>query len=81
MNKKKRIKLAKIIHYRENCIGCNSCIEHCPTFWKMDEDGKATLKESVKKGEIFVKEINIVDVECNKKAEKDCPVNIIRVIE
>lgn len=73
--------MVKIVHYRDNCIGCNSCVEHSPTIWKMDEDGKATLIDSKNKGQIFVKKIDEIFVEENKKAEKDCPVNIIRVIE
>lgn len=73
--------MAKIVHYRGNCIGCNSCIEHCPSMWKMDKDGKATLIDSINKKEIFVKTIDETDVEKNKLAEKDCPVHIIRVLE
>lgn len=73
--------MAKIVHYRGKCIGCNSCIEHCPSDWKMDEDGKSTLIGSENKGDIFVKKIDEVDIEANKKAEKDCPVHIIRVVE
>ena len=73
--------MAKLIHYRGNCIGCNSCIEHCPSFWKMDEDGKSTLIDSTKKGEIFVKDLDEAYIEENKKAAKDCPVHIIRVLD
>ncbi|MCA9478477.1 MAG: ferredoxin [Nanoarchaeota archaeon] len=73
--------MAKIVHYRGKCIGCNSCVEHCPTFWKMDEDGKSTLIDAVDKGQIFVKQVDDAFLEENKKAEKDCPVHIIKVVE
>lgn len=73
--------MPKLVHFRGKCIGCNSCVEHAPNFWKMDSDGKSTLQDSVKKKEIYVKEIDDLFVAENKLAEKDCPVKIIRVIE
>ena len=34
--------MAKIIHYRNKCIGCNSCVEQAPSRWSIsDEDGKS----------------------------------------
>ncbi len=73
--------MPKIAHYRNKCIGCNSCVEHDPSRWKIDEDGKSTLHGSVKKREVFVASIREDEVEANKKAAKDCPVNIIKIMK
>ena len=71
----------KIIHFRNNCIGCNSCTEHAPGNWKIDEiDGKANLKRAQKKDNIFIAEISELEIEVNKKAAQDCPVKIIHII-
>ena len=71
----------KITHKRQDCIGCNACVENAPSFWYMDEDGKATLKNSKKKGVNHISESNDPsDFEDLKEAEKDCPVNIIRIL-
>jgi ferredoxin len=47
----------------------------------MDDDGKSTLIGSEQKKILYQKEITADEVEANKKAAKDCPVHIIRVIE
>lgn len=74
--------MVKIVHYRNRCIGCNSCVEIAPAFWKMDDgDGKSSLKGSVKKKEVEILEITHADVEENEMAAKDCPVNIIHVLK
>jgi ferredoxin len=70
----------KIIHYRENCIGCNACIEHCPNYFKInEEDGKADLLNSKKNKNIETREIEIQELENIKGAERDCPMRIIKV--
>lgn len=77
------MKKLKVIHYRKNCIGCNSCVEHSPSDWKMsDEDGKSLLIDSkeTKKG-VFVKEISAAELKENKLAAEDCPSRIIKIFE
>jgi ferredoxin len=70
----------KITHLRHKCIGCNSCVEHAPKFWKMSKsDGKAILINSKKKGHFFVLESEKIFKKENEEAAKDCPVNIINV--
>ena len=71
----------KLIHLRNDCIGCNSCVEHSPSNWTISEtDGKSSLIGSKKtKENIFIKEISEIEYEENKKAERDCPSRIIRV--
>ena len=65
----------KIIHDRENCIGCGSCIALCPESWKEGSDGKSDLI----KGKKNEQEIN--DLACNMDAAKACPVNVIHIFE
>lgn len=72
----------KIIQYRKNCIGCNSCTEHAPGNWEIDQaDGKATLKRSTGNGEMFIAEISELEIEDNKRAAQDCPVGIIHIVD
>lgn len=73
--------MPKIIHYREKCIGCNSCVEHAPYFWKISaEDGKSTLQGAVRKKDTDIMEISNLDVEKNELAARDCPARIIKVL-
>ena len=75
--KSKRIKIS---HQRNKCIGCGSCAMYAPNRWKMNpEDGKADLVGSVKKGNVFVAEIDNDEIKQNKKAERACPMQIIKV--
>lgn len=73
--------MAKIIFNREECIGCGSCMALCPLFWDMEDDMKATLKNSKlnvdNKFELDVSEDN---KQCNKDAVDCCPVQIIQII-
>ena len=72
----------KIIHYRKDCIGCNSCVENCPALWKINEkDGKADLIGSKEKGETHILDLPPDMLEENEKAAKDCPVNIIKIFK
>ncbi len=73
--------MVKVAHYRDKCIGCNSCVEHDPSRWKIEEDGKSTLQGSVNKKGVWVASIREDEVEANKKAAKDCPVSIIKVLK
>lgn len=78
----------KIIHQREECIGCNSCVNIAPQTWTMDEkEGKARLVGGVKKGNVYVAEyfdcsdVFDDDYEMNKAAEAACPMHIIKIVE
>lgn len=70
--------MAKIIHQREKCIGCGTCVAVCPSFWHMGDDGKASLKDAKDVGEGNF-ELETEDVGCNKEAAAACPVQIITV--
>lgn len=72
--------MKSIIFYRDGCIGCNSCVEHAPKFWKLsDKDGKSCLRGAIKIRTFFIRKIRPEDFEDNEKVSKDCPVNIIKI--
>lgn len=71
--------MPKIIHFRQNCIGCDSCVGHAPRYWRIDEDGKATLERATYEDDIGILEIDEVEFPGNVEACKDCPVGIIRI--
>ena len=73
--------MPKVIQYRNKCIGCNVCVEHAPDCWFIDEDGKATLKDSKKENNFYVREITPAELSENQKAAEDCPVKIIKVLK
>lgn len=73
--------MPKLIHYRDNCIGCYSCVEVAPNNWEIGPDGKATLKRSEQKKLVSVAEISEFEIDCNQCAAAACPMNIIRVID
>jgi len=71
----------KIIHYREKCIGCDTCCMYAPDYWEIDKtDGKARLvRGQEKKKNVFVQDISEAEVAVNKDAANGCPANIICV--
>jgi len=74
-------KQIKIIHLRQNCIGCNSCVENAPDNWEMSlTDGKANLKRAEENKGRFIAEICEIELEANKRAAADCPVGIIKIV-
>lgn len=72
--------MAKIIHYRNKCIGCGLCFEIQPALWRMSKkDGKATLLNAIAKKEVFILEINQHDMHVSLEAARICPVKIIKI--
>jgi ferredoxin len=70
--------MIKIVHDRENCIGCGSCVAVCPRYWEMAEDGKSNLKGSKKRTDGKF-ELEVGEAECNDAAAQVCPVNVIKI--
>lgn len=71
-----------VTHYREKCIGCGICAMIAPQTWTMsEEDGLAVLEGAEDKGQFWVGSIVEDDLEDNKDAEVNCPVNIIKIID
>lgn len=76
------MKKYRLIQYRENCIGCNACFEAAPDRWRMSKsDGKCTLVGGQQKKGIFTAVIPDFELEENKIAAANCPVNIIKIVE
>ncbi len=70
----------KIIHRRNDCIGCNTCVEHAPHYWSIDDnDGKATLLRSMKKKDLSILKIEMFEKQQNQIAADHCPAGIITV--
>lgn len=70
----------KIVHFRKDCIGCNSCVTIAPQTWMMDEkEGKAVLVGGKKKGDLYVGEVFDCDREANERAADACPMRIIQI--
>ena len=70
----------KIIHEKDKCIGCGSCVMICPKYWQMDEQGKAHLIGSKLDKKTQIETLTIEKVGCNKQAINVCPVQCIHVI-
>lgn len=70
----------KIIHEREKCIGCGTCVALCPKFFEMADDGKARLLGS-KKNSKGNDELEVEKTECAQEAAEACPVQCIRIVK
>lgn len=57
---------------KDLCIGCGACQSFCPTVFKLDENGKSTVLESVDYK---------ANKECIQKAVENCPVQAISIEE
>jgi len=60
----------KILHDREKCIGCGTCVALCPENWEFDDEGKVKPKKT-----------EIDEIGCNKEAKESCPVEAIKIEE
>lgn len=73
--------MAKIIHYRNKCIGCGVCFEMQPELWRMSKkDGKATLLKSIAKKDVFVLSVSNTIQQQTLEVARACPVKIIKVL-
>lgn len=76
------MKKFRLIQYRENCIGCNACVEAAPDRWRMSKkDGKCTLIGGTEKKGIYTSIIQDFEIQENRLAAANCPVNIIKIVE
>ncbi len=71
--------MLKVIHEKNNCIGCGACVSICPKYWEMGDDGKSTLKNSVNNEEKY--ELEVESISCNQDAADSCPVHCIIIIK
>ena len=55
-------------------------MELAPQFWRISgEDGRSDLIESRNVKGVFVRSVEIVDIEEVKRTSSNCPVNIIKI--
>ena len=74
----------KIVYDRAGCIGAGSCEVASIKFWKVMDDGKASIQsKDVKKADDDEETLEITETEFeeNLEAAKSCPVNVIRIID
>ncbi|HMT76203.1 MAG: ferredoxin [Saprospiraceae bacterium] len=82
MQKKVKNIMAKLVHYREKCIGCGVCHEMQPEYWRMSKkDGKANLVKAKEKKGVYIVEIGNNDIELSNLVVAACPVRVIKVNE
>ena len=77
MGKKYRVE-----YDRDGCIGVAACVAVDSGNWKMSEDNKADLNDSVQdpKTRLFVKYIDESELKKWKESAESCPVNVIHII-
>lgn len=72
--------MIRISHKRGECIGCAACVEQAPSYWRMDEDGMASLtKVKNRHKHIEFGEGNDCDREELERSAESCPVHIIEI--
>ena len=72
--------MVRIFYHRQKCIGCNACVEALPSRWRVSrKDGRSNLIGSIEKRGIYQVKVPLDELEDNLKAEKNCPVNVIKV--
>ncbi len=71
--------MAKVLHFKKDCISCGACAAIYPEKWEMDEQGLADLKGSTEVEDHFELEIDEKDKSKHQEAADCCPVNIIHV--
>ncbi len=74
--------MIRIIQQRQKCIGCNACVEVADYRWRISKkDGRCTLVGGVEKKGFYTVVVNHEELNDNLLAAKNCPVNIIKVLE
>ncbi len=74
------IKKFKISHQRGKCIGCGFCVSQNPNIWKINRgDNLVDLVNGKKKGNVFVIEVDMNELDINLKIAKLCPMKIIKI--
>lgn len=75
------VRTKTVIHKRDECIGCGSCVFIAPRQRHMDySDGKASLAGAQWKGKQYmVAQVDEDSIPVNREAADACPVQIIRI--
>ena len=74
--------MVRLIYYRSKCIGCNACVEAAPFRWRVSQkDGRCKLINGVEKRGVYSVLVANDEIQSNKIAARNCPVNCIQVLE
>ncbi|MGZ3864792.1 MAG: ferredoxin [Bacteroidia bacterium] len=74
--------MVRIIQQRAKCIGCNACVEAAAYRWRVSrKDGKCTLIGGIDKRGFYSVLVGDEEFEDNTRAAKNCPVNIIQILQ
>jgi len=68
-----------IRHKKNECIGCALCEQEAPEYFTMDDEGMATLIDSVELDAFHHRKGLEFDRPSLDRAAEGCPVNIIHV--
>ncbi|HLC52481.1 MAG TPA: ferredoxin [Candidatus Nanoarchaeia archaeon] len=71
--------MAKIFHFKKDCISCGACAAISPAIFEMDEEGLAELKGSNTVGDHQELKVSEEQKVQGQEAADVCPVNIISV--
>ncbi len=72
--------MIRITQQRAKCIGCNACVEAAKYRWRVSKkDGKSTLIGSTEKKGWHSVIVDDDELDENKKAARNCPVDIIKI--
>lgn len=72
--------MARIVFYRNKCIGCNACVEADFSRWRISQkDGKCCLVGAKENKGIYSVTIREEELAANQLAERTCPVRCIKV--
>ncbi len=73
----------RVEYDRKNCIGAGSCAVVDPEKFFMDDDGKATLRQSKDDAGKFILEGDFSEEDAKRMVEaaQACPVNVIKVFD
>lgn len=69
----------KLIHKKNECIGCGACAAIAPKFWKMTDEGKSDIVKGKKTSTGAELDISDEDYPENKEAMDSCPVAAIEI--
>ena len=74
------MQMIQIIQYRNKCIGCYACAEASYSRCRMSrKDGKSVLIGGKKVKDTYLITVGDDELEENKKAVVNCPVNCIQI--
>ena len=63
---------------REECIGCGVCEALCSEVFHLIEDGKSSITEKFRRGDLGQGKVGNDMVTCVENARDSCPVSVIK---